>query len=1464
MPQISKIRIVNFYYNNGKRFIADELYDLENEKGEALNTLFNLNNGGGKTVLVQLMMQPVNPRAMAGGRRIEDYFERSADHSFVLIEWIMDESRERLMTGIAIAASSVNSSDDNERGNRIRYYTFKSVYEDYSPYSIANLELSKNENGRFVPAGFEFVKDKGKQSKGALLCYSSDDARLWEKELSDYGILRSEWENVIETLNKDEGGLNEYFGDAKTSDKLISKFFIPAIEKKIKSVGNNTSDGSLGTMLISYAKKITEKESVMRERDINRELLTELRGTLDESRALFAAADAFAVNTGKVRSFKAAISKRTAEIESEKAKFEAKINSLNERIHHIAHEEKSKDFYIASDNLEIASEAYKASKEKYDDCDELLKNLRKSEDILNAAKICGEIREKEAEIKELKKLIEEKENNSEDAERIAALKFSVLLKAKEKEEKESAALNYKKNELDTVNAEYEKNRHKEHDVKEILEKAKEESLKAEISLKETKKTTDNLVQKFSLNVNRRLDGFYEIDEIEEERANAALEKETLEKEKRHLSNELERIERLKEELPARISDNMLESQRKDDEKRNIEQEIKHFDVAYEKIIGICNKYNFEPEAVWNGNLCLAAETELKNSRAKYNKAEKDKAALNDMLTAAKNGCLHILPEIMEYIRSTGIYCITGEDYLCRQSAAQNITKERLDKILDEYPEIAYSVLFDTEKDLKRFLEAGNSDWTQSCIPLFTMERVNLILKGEFDRAEFFACCDREYFAAPERFSEKKEEEISELEGKIKRYAGHISECEKDIKEIQGFCYDKNWKKTRGTELLSLEASIEWFADEIKRLEAELDGAKKQYKVTKRLYEEAGEKIANSEKRLEGIADVILNIDCENNLFDTWQKCSGNVKNAENAFEMASDAVKKSEKQLDDLNIEISEINRILLGVKEILKKVSGAKPVKNEKITDGETNELYSRYLTLCENLSKDLEALNEKLNIVNKRKSDAERELKNYKNCQREEYENIQFSAERMEKIKDDIIRAEGNLRGLREEFDKCKSEFITCTEKKKGILENLPEFGGEPLTKNEIGDNFKGRILEAKNEINNVANKEKRLDSENTQLSKVEMGVNFSLETEVPENEGELPVTVLSRDVVAEWNDLKRDFDNSKDNYFSAKDKLMMMLRDTKAKFDGRVLIEITTKLSDILKLFDCSGVKKDRLKSASEGILAMTDSVSKINSRIETDLKEIENDFNDIINQCMNQGRRMYHDLRAIAMSSKAQVFANKPQVQMLKLDLPEENALSEEAGRTAIEEELTSGANEIRDMLIKGAEECEILKRANKIVSSERLLHKYIKKDSIAVKVYKIDMTSENSGYKRWEEALTENSGAEKFVVFFAVVLTLMNYTRAEAGVVNKRAKSVLVLDNPFGKITSAHLLKPMFDIARHFNVQLICLSDINKSDVTNCFECVIKLVIKSQSLSNFEIMTHAGNEMIEHGFYKVMNGQMSLF
>jgi hypothetical protein len=67
---------------------------------------------------------------------------------------------------------------------------------------------------------------------------------------------------------------------------------------------------------------------------------------------------------------------------------------------------------------------------------------------------------------------------------------------------------------------------------------------------------------------------------------------------------------------------------------------------------------------------------------------------------------------------------------------------------------------------------------------------------------------------------------------------------------------------------------------------------------------------------------------------------------------------------------------------------------------------------------------------------------------------------------------------------------------------------------------------------------------------------------------------------------------------------------------------------------------------------------------------------------------------------------------------------------------------------------------------------------------------------------------------------------------------------------------------MFAIAQHFRVQLVCLSDINKSDVVNCFDIVIKAIVKKQLMSNNELLTHEGNEVIEHGYYR--SEQISLF
>ncbi len=551
MPQINKIRIVNFSYDDGKRFIPDELYDLSAESGEALNSLFNLVNGGGKTVLVQLIMQPVNPKAMAGGRRIEDYFIRPTDHSFVLLEWNTDNSKDKLLTGIAIAGSSSNSQDDSQRGNSIRYYTFMTVYENYSPYSIASLELSKNENGKYVPAGFDYIREKAKASKGVLEYYSSDDSTKWTNKLSDYGILRSEWESVIEELNKDEGGLNQYFENAKTSDKLISKFFIPAIEQKMKSAASSGTDSSLETMLINYAKMVSEKENVIRERDTNRKLMNELGALSQMSEELYYVNDILMQNIGDMYGFKVALSKRTAFIDGETMRLSDEIKVLDDQVRHIEHEEKSREYYESNDEYEHASEKYEEARFNLEKIKDKLQVKKHEEDILQSAKLYTEIKNADNKMIALKHLIEEKENDSEDAEQIVKLKYSVYVKANE----ESSRLSQEISDKDELISEKEvalKNCEKQKKKAESeLSIAKEKYSSSEANLNAAKAATDVRVNTLKIEAIRMFDGFYAEKEITREKKKREEEKKTItttiEKLKSDINSNRERKEQITKE-----------------------------------------------------------------------------------------------------------------------------------------------------------------------------------------------------------------------------------------------------------------------------------------------------------------------------------------------------------------------------------------------------------------------------------------------------------------------------------------------------------------------------------------------------------------------------------------------------------------------------------------------------------------------------------------------------------------------------------------------------------------------------------------------------------------------------------------------------------------------------------------------------------------------------------------------------
>ncbi|WP_143338493.1 hypothetical protein [Desulforamulus profundi] len=150
-----------------------------------------------------------------------------------------------------------------------------------------------------------------------------------------------------------------------------------------------------------------------------------------------------------------------------------------------------------------------------------------------------------------------------------------------------------------------------------------------------------------------------------------------------------------------------------------------------------------------------------------------------------------------------------------------------------------------------------------------------------------------------------------------------------------------------------------------------------------------------------------------------------------------------------------------------------------------------------------------------------------------------------------------------------------------------------------------------------------------------------------------------------------------------------------------------------------------------------------------------------------------------------------------------------------------------------------------KTVARLMSSRELLNVFLGNPYIPVSVFKIDLNMQNSRLKLWEDAVRENSGGEKFVVFFSVLSALMTYTRARAmeaaGADADTDTRVLVMDNPFGPISSEHLLNPLFEIARKHRTQLICLSDLKQNSIMNCFNLIYMLKVRTSAIGSNEYL-----------------------
>jgi hypothetical protein len=358
MPKINRARIVNFSYNNNNRHILDEMFDFYG--GE--NALLSLVNGGGKSVLVQILLQPILPKQTLLHRKIGDFFTGRNTPSYIMLEWKLDEGAGYLLTGIAIMPSVSQTANDDELSAGVRYFTFYHEYEVGNPLDIKAIPVTEAVGTSLRIASYsEFRKFMQKEiDKNPLhmdlFDSGREEQRAYERKLVSYGISKEEWRDLIVRINEAEHGVSEVFSECRTSKKVMEQWVIKYIEKVLNKSDDNVSDHSkLETMMSQVALAMVDNEQHIKEYQRISEFVKDIGAVKELSDRISKSLDDEIQLKKRIRDAYQALLDEDARLIDESAGLDQQNAELDEEKHHIDLEENSLKIHRYNEELDKLS-----------------------------------------------------------------------------------------------------------------------------------------------------------------------------------------------------------------------------------------------------------------------------------------------------------------------------------------------------------------------------------------------------------------------------------------------------------------------------------------------------------------------------------------------------------------------------------------------------------------------------------------------------------------------------------------------------------------------------------------------------------------------------------------------------------------------------------------------------------------------------------------------------------------------------------------------------------------------------------------------------------------------------------------------------------------------------------------------------------------------------------------------------
>lgn len=439
MSKINAIRLINLNYNNDSIRIADETFRMNGE-----NTLLSLRNGGGKTVLVQMMTAPfVHKRYRdTKDRPFESYFQTNKP-TFILVEWELDAKEGYVLTGMMVRKNQNVSELQNPE--RLEIIQFISYYRENCERDLYHFPVIDKKEDHMTLKGFvqckKLFENYKKEFPTEFFVYDMSQparARQYFDQLHQYGIHYKEWEGIIKKINLKESGLSELFADCKEEKGLVEKWFLDAIENKLNKETNRVRE--FQTLMMKYIRQYRENQTKIERLENVSSFQKEASALQQDAKEYLSMTKSRYDKEDRLTAFYRELVCLCQKVQEQEKQTFSQMDALKERSTQVLYEQISYDIYRQQDLLLDHERQKEALQKEQEQLFTEQRKVQKEKAISDAYELFKEQKDAREDIKTFSSHLEfsNKDRTQKDAERerlgaILAAQYLALAQKKETE-----------------------------------------------------------------------------------------------------------------------------------------------------------------------------------------------------------------------------------------------------------------------------------------------------------------------------------------------------------------------------------------------------------------------------------------------------------------------------------------------------------------------------------------------------------------------------------------------------------------------------------------------------------------------------------------------------------------------------------------------------------------------------------------------------------------------------------------------------------------------------------------------------------------------------------------------------------------------------------------------------------------------------------------------------------------------